>query len=51
MLKRGEKIVIALGGNSLIKKGEKPTISNQFKNAKKKMEYYGIFNSINKKRK
>ena len=39
MLKRGEKIVIALGGNSLIKKGEKPTISNQFKNAKKTMEY------------
>ncbi len=39
MLKRGEKIVVALGGNSLIKKGEKPTISNQFKNAKKTMEY------------
>ncbi len=38
MLKRGEKLVIALGGNSLIKKGEKPTISNQFKNAKKTME-------------
>lgn len=39
MLKRGEKVVVALGGNSLIKKGEKPTISNQFKNAKKTMEY------------
>ena len=32
MIKRGEKVVVALGGNSLIKKGEKPTISNQFKN-------------------
>ena len=36
---RGEKVVIALGGNSLIKKGEKPTISSQFKNAKKTMDY------------
>jgi carbamate kinase len=32
------KIVIALGGNSLIKKGEKPTISNQSKNAKTTLE-------------
>ena len=39
MLRRGEKVVVALGGNALIKTGEKPTISNQFKNAKKTMEY------------
>ncbi len=35
----GEKVIIALGGNSLIKEGEKPSISNQFKNARKTMEY------------
>ena len=39
MLKKGEKVVVALGGNALIRKGEKPTISSQFKNAKKTMEY------------
>ncbi|MDP3917391.1 MAG: carbamate kinase [Nanoarchaeota archaeon] len=37
-MKKGEKIVIALGGNSLIKKGQKPTISNQFKNTQKTLE-------------
>ena len=37
-MKNGEKIVIALGGNSLIKKGQKPTISNQFKNTEKTLE-------------
>jgi carbamate kinase len=37
-MKSGEKIVIALGGNSLIKKGQKPTISNQFKNTQKTLE-------------
>ena len=33
-MKKGETIVIALGGNSLLKKAQKPTINNQFKNAK-----------------
>ncbi|MBT3262682.1 carbamate kinase [Candidatus Woesearchaeota archaeon] len=33
-MKKGETIVIALGGNSLLKKGQKPTINNQFKNTK-----------------
>ncbi len=33
-MKKGEIIVIALGGNSLLKKAQKPTINNQFKNTK-----------------
>jgi len=37
-MKKGEKIVIALGGNSLIKKGQKPTISNQYNNTKNTLE-------------
>ncbi len=39
MKKRGERIVVALGGNALIKKGQKPTISNQSKTARKSLEY------------
>ncbi len=38
MRKRVEILVIALGGNSLIKKGEKPTIAHQAKNAKATLE-------------
>ncbi len=34
-MKQRETIVIALGGNALIKKGEPPTITNQFKNTHK----------------
>ena len=33
-MKKGETVVIALGGNSLLKKGQKPTIANQFNNTK-----------------
>ena len=38
MIKKGEKVVIAIGGNALIKKEEKPTIANQLKNTRKMME-------------
>jgi len=40
MINPGEKVVIALGGNTLIKKGEKPTLSTQTKNAKKTLEHF-----------
>ena len=39
MVKRSDKIVIALGGNSLIKKGEEPSLHNHLKNLKPALKH------------
>ena len=36
---RQKRVVVALGGNALIKKGEKPTIAHQLKNVREAMEH------------
>ena len=36
-VRKGERVVVAVGGNALIGKGEKPTLATQYKNTSRAM--------------